>query len=354
VGVHTDEEMTMETSAGAAALGDLDIELTDGRPAVVVVRNVSGRSATREWLTAHREAIRAGLHRFGSLVIRGLPVSDVVDFAAVRDELIDDHLRYRERSTPRSDLGDGVYTSTDMPARHPIRLHNESSYVVQFPGILLFGCVVAPAEDGATTVGDSREVLARLDPGLVGRFRERGWALWRNYHPSLSLSWSTAFGTSDRAELESLLEEGRIAWRWRSDDVLQTGQRRAAVLRHPVTGEETWFNHVAFWNRHTMSPEMRDMLLESYGDEGLPYDTGYGDGQQLTKEEADHLNEVYDQVERSEPYRVGDLLLVDNLLSCHGRQPYFGNRKILVAMGEPRDVSDCSPGVAPAAGPLPG
>lgn len=344
----------MDISAGDTALADLDIELADGRPAVAVVTNVSGRTAACDWLAGHHDAIRAALHRFGSLLIRGLGVSDVDYFGAVRDELLGKHLQYRERSTPRSDLGEGVYTSTDMPARHAIRLHNESSYVLQFPGVLLFGCVVAPAEDGATTIGDSREVLARLDPQLADRFRVRGWNLWRNYHPSLSVSWQSAFGTAERGELEGLLTEGRIAWRWRDDGSLLTSQRRAAVLRHPATGEETWFNHVAFWNRYTMDPDMREMLLDSYGDHGLPYDTGYGDGEPLTQAEADHLNDVYGQVQRRETYRAGDLLLVDNMLSCHGREPYRGDRKVLVAMGDARHVDDCSPGVPPSPGPMPG
>ncbi|MFL6125114.1 TauD/TfdA family dioxygenase [Actinophytocola sp.] len=344
----------MHTSPGDAALADLDIELSTGRPAIAVAHGVSGRQAMREWLAGHRDAIRAGLHRFGSLLVRGLPMSDVDDFATARDELLDGHLQYRERSTPRSELSEGVYTSTDMPARHPIRLHNESSYVVRFPGILLFGCAVAPTEAGATTVGDSREVLARLDPELVGRFRTRGWTLRRNYHPSLSLSWSNAFGTDDRAELAEILHNGRIAWEWQPDGSLRTSQRRAAVLRHPDTGEETWFNHVAFWNRHTMNPDIREALLESYGEHGLPYDTCYGDGEPVTQAEAEHLNAVYDEVERRETYRAGDLLLVDNMLSCHGREPYRGDRKILVAMGEPRDVLDCAPDVLPAPGPMPG
>lgn len=342
----------MDTSAGHATLSDLDIEIADGKPAVAVVHGISTMPSARAWLADHRTAIRAALHRFGSLLLRGLPMSTMDDFATLRDELLDRSLGYRERSTPRSELGAGVYSSTDMPARHPIRLHNESSYVLDFPGLLLFGCLVASSAGGATTVGDSREVLARLDPGLVRRFRHRGWTLRRNYHPSLSISWSTAFGTTDRAELEDYFRGALIAWRWRSDGGLVTSQRRAAVLQHPETRQETWFNHIAFWNRFTLASEMREVLLATYGDDGLPYDTAYGDGEPVPRDEADHLNETYDRVLRREPYRVGDLLLVDNMLSCHGREPYVGDRKIVVAMGEARSVTECSPSAPAAPGPL--
>ena len=344
----------MNARSGDATLADLDIELADGRPAVIVTNRVTDLAAGREWLAEYRTAIRQALHRFGSVLIRGLPVDSTAAFAAARDQLLDQRVPYREKSTPRSDFGEGVYSSTDMPAMHPIRLHNENSYVLDFPGVLLFGCVVAPDEGGATTVGDSREVLARVDPAVRDRFARDGWALLRNYHPSMSLPWSTAFGTDDRNALEDYFRSMRIAWHWYPGDRLLTSQRRSVVVRHPETGEPTWFNHVAFWNRFTLNPEMREVLLASYGEDGLPYDTVYGDGEPVSAEVIEHLNDVYDQVARRETYRVGDLLLVDNLLACHGREPYRGDRRILVAMGEPRALADCAPQTPPAPGPLPG
>jgi alpha-ketoglutarate-dependent taurine dioxygenase len=343
----------MKTDSGKATLADLDIVLATGRPAVIVAPRPADLAAARDWLSDHRTAIREALHRFGSVVIRGIPLSDAAGFAAARDELLDQRVPYREKSTPRTDFGDGVYTSTDMPAMHPIRLHNENSYVLEFPGVLLFGCVTAPDEGGATTVGDSRALLDRIDPAVRDRAIDKGWTLYRSYHPNMSLPWSTAFGTADRAELEDYFRDRLISWHWRAGDGLLTSQRRSAVVTHPETGERTWFNHIAFWNRYTLDPAMREVLLASYGEHGLPYDTAYGDGRPLEEAEIEHLNEVYDGIELREQYRAGDLLMVDNLLSCHGREPFRGDRKILVAMGEPRALADCAPVTPPAAGPLP-
>ena len=89
------------------------------------------------------------------------------------------------------------------------------------------------------------------------------------------------------------------------------------------------------------------MLLDSYGDDGMPFETTFGDGTPLTREEAQALREAYARCERRESYRVGDVLLVDNLLAVHGREPYRGPRQIVVSMGLPLHLSDCRPTVSP-------
>ena len=33
------------------------------------------------------------------------------------------------------------------------------------------------------------------------------------------------------------------------------------------------------------------------------------------------------------PWRRGDVLLLDNMLTAHGRRPFTGDRRVLVAMG---------------------
>ena len=45
---------------------------------------------------------------------------------------------YMERSSPRHEVADHVYTSTDHPPRHPIALHNEQSYNITWPLRIFF------------------------------------------------------------------------------------------------------------------------------------------------------------------------------------------------------------------------
>lgn len=333
--------------------GDLDVVLADGRPPIGTVRGVVTGPAVADWLTEHRPVIRAVLDLHGSLLIRGLPLNTLDDFAAARGAVIDEEFAYREKATPRSAYGQGLFSSTDMPPAHDIRLHNENSYTLSFAGILLFGCLAAPATGGATPVADSREVLAALPPELAEKFATLGYMLYRNYHPHLGLPWTTALGVESREDAERFCRENVIAWRWLADDRLLTGQRRPAVITHPRTGDRLWFNHIAFWNEFTLDPDMREVLVSSYGPDGLPFNTAYGDGTPIGRDEADALNDAYRTALRREAWRPGDLMIVDNLLSSHGRDAYHGDRRIVVAMGEPVRVADCRPGSPVEPGPLP-
>jgi alpha-ketoglutarate-dependent taurine dioxygenase len=67
----------------------------------------------------------------------------------------------------------------------------------------------------------------------------------------------------------------------------------------------------------------------------LPYNTYYGDGQPIEDSVVEELREAYRQETVAFPWQPGDILMMDNMLVAHGRNPFTGPRKILVGMGEP-------------------
>ncbi|KXK60741.1 hypothetical protein AWW66_17185 [Micromonospora rosaria] len=339
----------MSPTAQAVPATDLDVHREAGRPAITVTPYLPTMDAAVEWLTAHHAALRAELLRSGNLLIRGLPVADTADFARARGVLMPTRTGYREKATPRTDFGEGVFSSTDLPAVQPIRLHNENSYTLDFPGTLMFGCLVAPETGGATTVGDTREALRRMPTDLRDRFATHGWLLVRNFSELAGLPWQTSFATEDPAEVERYCAEHVIGHEWLAEGELRTRQRRSAIVTHPVTGEQSWFNHFAFWNRWSLDADVRDVLLETYGDDGLPFDTYLGDGSPLTRDEVDAINQVYTEVTVRETWQVGDVMLVDNIACAHGREAFTGARKIVVAMGDEVALADCQPQTAPSA-----
>ncbi|MEW1569475.1 TauD/TfdA family dioxygenase [Streptomyces sp. NPDC093509] len=326
-----------------APSGALRWRIELGSPATVDAPEFADAAAACRWLAGHRDELRMALNRFGALYLAGLPVHTTEDFALVRHELISQGTPYREKATPRSDFGDGVFSSTDLPAGQTIRPHNENSYTLTFPGRLLFGCLVAPEEGGATPVTDCREVLRALPPRLVERMRASGWVLTRNYSENLSIAWQAAFGADSTEQVETYCAENHISCTWGDDGQLRTSQVRPGIIRHPETGEEVWFNHLAFWSHFSLDEDIREVMVDELGVDGLPFNTSLGDGAPLTAEDLETINAAYEKATVRRSWQRGDLLLIDNVLTAHGREAFRGERRIVVAMGDPVAVADCAP-----------
>jgi alpha-ketoglutarate-dependent taurine dioxygenase len=302
------------------------------------------------WAAEHRDELRAIVADQGWVRVRGLGLGDASDAGAVFARLADGLMTETEAFAPRRAYSHGVYSSSTWPPNQPMCMHHELSYRLEFPGLMMFACLGAPADGGATAVADSEAVLAGLPTELVERFEREGWLLTRSYNEDIGASWPDAFGTADRGAVERYCRANAIELEWQADGGLRTRQRRSAVVRHPLTGRRCWFNQIAFLNEWTMAPEVREYLVEVYGADGLPFNTRFGGGDPIGEDMVELLNGVYDANTAREPWRAGDLLLVDNVRTAHSREPFDGAREVLVAMADPVRLSDCSPTVEVSAG----
>ena len=111
-------------------------------------------------------------------------------------------------------------------------------------------------------------------------------------------------------------------------------QVRPPIESHPQLGTPLWFNHIAFWHVSSLEPELRALFLKEFEEHELPFNTFYGDGSTIEDSVAEELRQAYQQETVSFPWQPGDVLMLDNMLVAHGREPYSGSRKILAAMGE--------------------
>jgi alpha-ketoglutarate-dependent taurine dioxygenase len=101
-----------------------------------------------------------------------------------------------------------------------------------------------------------------------------------------------------------------------------------------------WFNHLTFFHVSTLPSQVQETLLAELGEQDLPNNTYYGDGSPIEPEVLDELRSLYHQETISFPWQAGDILLLDNMMVAHGRSPFAGPRKVVVAMAEPRAWSD--------------
>jgi len=320
----------------------LDVDLQPGKPPML---RAEAPGDAPSWAAEHRDALRAVVAEHGSVLVRGLGLRDAAEIGAVFARLATGLMTEKEAFAPRRTYSDGVYSSSKWPSNQPMCMHHELSYTLEFPGLMLFACLSAPTDGGATAVADSPTVLDALPPELIERFEREGWLLTRNYNDEIGASFAEAFGTEDRGAVESYCRANAIEFEWQPDGGLRTRQRRRTVVRHPVTGQRCWFNQIAFLNEWTIDPEVREYLVDVYGPDGLPFNTRFGNGDPIGEDVVALLNRVYEANTAREPWQAGDLMLVDNVRTAHSREPFEGPREVLVAMADAVRLADCSPTV---------
>jgi len=113
--------------------------------------------------------------------------------------------------------------------------------------------------------------------------------------------------------------------------------KQPPVVRHPVTGDPTWFCNV-----HSHSSKLRKDRESTYGAERFEdgasqinkSDMFYGDDGQLTDDELQHLDDVTMKNMKFVKMTEGDVVLLDNYKCMHGRNVFEGTRKHAVAWFE--------------------
>ena len=259
-----------------------------------------------------------------------------------------DLLSYEFGSTPRTDLGKGVYTATEYPAHQVIPLHNEQAYTLQWPLNIWFHCVTAAESGGETPIADSRRIYQKIPREIRERFDQKKLRYVRNYGNGLDLSWEQVFNTESRAQVEAYCRSHQIDWQWKDDGELRTQQRCQATARHPQTQEWVWFNQAHLFHISNMEASIRETLLDIVEEEDLPRNVYYGDGSPIEASVLDHIRGVLAEEQVLFPWQEGDLLMLDNMLVAHGRSRFTGARKVVVAMARAYDSTRSYPDSMPA------
>jgi len=286
------------------------------------------------WARANRSQVEAQLITHGALLFRNFKIGGPTQFEEIATALTTELLKYNERAAPRTEVSPNVYTSTEYPADQHIPLHHEMSYSHNWPTKIWFYCDLSPQQGGETPIANDRKVFGMIDPAIKGEFIRKQILYVRNYGEGVDLPWQEVFQTSDRAVVEAYCRKAYMEFEWKDADRLKTRQRRPAVVTHPKTGETLWFNHAHMFHMSNLAPEVRQSLLAEFKEDELPRNAFYGDGSPIESSVLDEIREVYRQASVVFPWQNGDLLMLDNFLASHGRRPFVGPRRILVAMAE--------------------
>lgn len=298
-----------------------------------------------EWLKHEKDSLEQTLADYGAVLYRGFNPIDAQQLGDLVKEVSSQEFVGTEESSPRSQIAGNVYTSTNYRSDQEIFPHNENSYKKSFPMKLFFYCAKPSEEGGETPIVDCRSVFQKLDPAVKQKFVEKKWMYVRNFGNGIGIPWEEAFNTSERSVVEQYCRDEDIQFEWIGKESLRTRQVREPILRHPLTGELSWFNHITFFNIATLEERIRESLLSICEIEDLPHNTYYGDGTPIEAPVMRHLQQAYKSETIVWKWQKGDLIIIDNLLTAHARKSYKGERSIMLAQADPtaRDVLTVSP-----------
>lgn len=300
----------------------------------LVVRPRVADTNLASWAEGQRDLVQGWLLEHGALLFRGFGIDSVERFQQVARAVSPDLLDYQERAAPRVEVAPNVFTSTEYPADQPIPLHHEMSYSHNWPTKIWFHCVQPAQTGGATPVVDDRQVIGRIDPEVRRRFLDKKVMYVRNYGGGVDLPWQEVFQTTDRAEVEAYCRKAGMEHEWRDHDRLRTRAVRQVVATHPTTKDTVWFNHAHMFHVSNLEPAVREGLLAVFDEDELPRNAFYGDGSRIEDDVLEHIRATYRTAAVIFPWQQGDVLLLDNFLASHGREPFTGPRRIVVAMAE--------------------
>ena len=288
----------------------------------------------------------------GALLIRDTGLRSPHEFAAFLEAIDFQPHSYVGGTTPRTEYAAGVYTATDLPPDRRILLHQEMAYLDDVPDYVAFYCQ-DPAEHGQKTnlIGDMRAFTEKLPESFTRRFRGKRARLRRRLPPAGEStgdytdkkSWQESLGTDDRREAEMIGRQRGWELAWTDDDHLEITQEPARFFRsHPIHGE-LWCTQAM-----TFQPESSRLMAERDGRtadaERLAETMATApeslqrmlmeDGTPISVEECRTWFKLVCDLETPYALGRGEVIVLDNMLTAHGRSTFTGSRRVFAALGD--------------------
>jgi len=281
----------------------------------------------------NREQIRSDLLTYGSIWLRGFPLMETVSgYRAMHEALgLEPCLDPLHSSGLRKFASerDALYEEVNKPSLrgHYIGLHCESTSK-RTAAYAAFVCFQrATGGGGRFLVADGAAILAELDPKLVEKL----------YHRQIRISVSNLDLPSS---LPSILQDGiktlvdkTVTPKFDMDLELLTecdgtpGRIQAVeraerpINRHPITGIPIWFH-----NAHNHARKLRDRRPCGVPEVGMT-EVFYADTMEpLSLEDCLEIQRASEKHITALPMEPGDVLLVDNYRTLHGRDVFSGDR----------------------------
>ena len=281
-----------------------------------------GMTDLRAWCAANRAALEKDILQHGVVLFRGFDAGERT-FGGIAQIIAPEAMNYEGGNSPRERVEGSVYMSTTFPPQYTLCQHFEMAYLPRWPLRLLFCCETPPTGGGETPVASSRALMKRLPPRIVETFAKKKVMYTRQLGKAFTRTWQEAFETNDRQVVEAYCRKLGIKVDWTNDDGVRLTHVAQGTAVHPQTGEVTWFNSAHFF--HEAMDSIPNTGQHCY----------HGDGSPIDIEMLREVRAAFDEITITFPWKRGDLLVIDNMLATHGRNPFSGPRRILAWLASP-------------------
>ena len=289
-------------------------------------------SAACDWVGRQRDELVRLSSEHGAILFRGFPLQSDRDFDQFVDAFGLTNFPYEESlsNAVRINRTERVFTANEAPSDVRILLHHEMAQTPVYPSRLFFFCEQPAESGGETPLCRSDVLLDRLrdrSPEFARMCEERGLT-YSNVMPAtadaasgMGRSWKCTFRADNRPVAEERMRSLGYSWDWLDDGSLRATTPVLPAVKTLPSGRQAFFNQLIAaaggWKDARNDPSKA---------------ITFGDGTPLDADDVAVAVEVADDLTFDLAWQQGDVALVDNLVTMHGRRPFTGTRKVLASL----------------------
>lgn len=293
---------------------------------------LAGAERLVAWIQANKARLLERAMEHGAVLLRGFAVETADDFSRVVEALDLENMPYIGGAAVRTRVsGDRVLTANEAPPSEVIPFHHEMAQVPDPPDYVIFYCDVPPDGGGETPIVLSAEVhdfAASRYAGFIRRVEAVGVRYIRvlpeEDDPSSAIgrSWKSTYQVETRADAEARMRALGTTWEWLpSGDLRTITATLPAIRREARTGQKTFFNSmIAAYNGWVDARNDPSKAVE------------LGDGSPVDREAMAGIAAYMQSARVAFPWHKGDVLIIDNHLTMHARNPFTPPRRILASV----------------------
>ena len=285
-----------------------------------------------QFLGRQQVEVEQALSTSGAVLFRGFDVPNPAAFDRAVGAMPGQNFAYAESlsNAVRVNVTERVFTANEAPPQTEIFLHHEMAQTPIYPSRLAFYCEIAPGEGGATPLCRSDLLMERLEgdlPELAQAFARKG-VRYTHTMPGADdagsgqgRSWRSTLGTETREVAEARLVRLAYEFEWQDDGSLRVTTPRLDAVRDLGGGRHSFFNQLIAAYRGWS--DSRNDARRSIS---------YGDGSAIDPAAMMRAIEMAEELTYDHAWQAGDVVLVDNFVTMHGRRPYAGKRRVLASL----------------------